>query len=130
VFGPRQDLQVNNHAVSSSLLNRLTAIRDCHGQAFSPRHLEPEPADPRNGSLARGSERSGALGHDRFPGTCSSDWRVLDIKDIEQATVASVTRLFEATGLTHIPVMETSESGEQRLRGLLSGAKVRRLLSR
>jgi CBS domain-containing protein len=59
-----------------------------------------------------------------------SDWRVLDIKDIEQATVATVSRLFEATGLTHVPVMETSEFGEQRLRGLLSGAKVRRLLSR
>ena len=59
-----------------------------------------------------------------------SEWRVLDIKDIEQPTVASVSRLFEATGLTHIPVMETSEAGEQRLRGLLSGAKVRRLLSR
>lgn len=58
------------------------------------------------------------------------DWRVLDIKDIEQATVASVSRLFEATELTHVPVMETSEVGEQRLRGLLSGAKVRRLLSR
>lgn len=58
------------------------------------------------------------------------EWRVLDIKDIEQATVASVSRLFEATGLTHVPVMETSEAGEQRLRGLLSGAKVRRLLAR
>jgi hypothetical protein len=59
-----------------------------------------------------------------------SDWRVLDVKDIEQATVASVSRLFEATGLTHIPVMDVSEAGEQRLRGLLSAAKVRRLLSR
>jgi hypothetical protein len=58
------------------------------------------------------------------------EWRVLDIKDIEQATVASVSRLFDATGLTHVPVMETSETGEQRLRGLLSGAKVRRLLAR
>jgi hypothetical protein len=58
------------------------------------------------------------------------DWRVLDIKDIEQATVASVARLFEETGLTHIPVMETNERGEQRLRGLLSGAKVKRLLAR
>ena len=59
-----------------------------------------------------------------------SDWRVLDVTDIEQATVASVSRLFEETGLTHIPVMETGEFGEQRLRGLLSGAKVGRLLSR
>lgn len=59
-----------------------------------------------------------------------SDWRVLDVKDIERATVAGVSRLFDDTELTHIPVMETSELGEQRLRGLLSGAKVRRLLSR
>jgi CBS-domain-containing membrane protein len=59
-----------------------------------------------------------------------SDWQVLDIRDIEQVTVESVSRLFDATELTHIPVMETSEGGEQRLRGLLSGAKLRRLLSR
>jgi CBS domain-containing protein len=58
-----------------------------------------------------------------------SDWRVLDIKTIERATVASVARLFDETGLTHVPVMETSEAGEQRLRGLLSGAKVKRLLA-
>lgn len=57
------------------------------------------------------------------------EWRVLDIKDVEHATVASVSRLFEFTGLTHVPVMETGEFGEQRLRGLLSGAKVRRLLT-
>ncbi len=44
--------------------------------------------------------------------------------------MASVSRLFDATELTHIPVMEASEAGEQRLRGLLSGAKARRLLSR
>jgi CBS-domain-containing membrane protein len=58
-----------------------------------------------------------------------NEWRVLDIKDVERATVASVSRLFELTGLTHVPVMETGEFGEQRLRGLLSGAKVRRLLA-
>lgn len=34
------------------------------------------------------------------------------------------------TSLTHLPIMETSEAGEQRLRGLLSAAKVKRLLSR
>jgi CBS domain-containing protein len=59
-----------------------------------------------------------------------AEWLVVDIRDIEQATVASVSRLFDATRLTHIPVMETGEHGEQRLRGLLSGAKVTRLLSR
>lgn len=57
-----------------------------------------------------------------------AEWRVVDIKDIEQATVAAVSRLFEETRLTHIPVMETGEDGGQRLRGLLSGARVRRLL--
>ena len=57
-----------------------------------------------------------------------AEWRVADIKDIEQVTVAAVSRLFEETRLTHIPVMESGEDGEQRLRGLLSGAKVRRLL--
>jgi Mg/Co/Ni transporter MgtE len=60
----------------------------------------------------------------------TSPRREVQIRDIEQATVASVSRLFEATGLTHIPVMDVSEAGEQRLRGLLSAAKVRRLLSR
>jgi CBS domain-containing protein len=58
------------------------------------------------------------------------DWLVVDIKDVEQATVASVSRLFDETRLTHIPVTETGEHGEQRLRGLLSGARVRRLLAR
>jgi len=56
------------------------------------------------------------------------DWRVTDIKDIEQATVADVLEIFRETGMTHLPVMETSESNEQRLRGLLSFAKVKRLL--
>lgn len=59
-----------------------------------------------------------------------AEWRVADIRDIERATVASVSRLFEQTRLTHIPVMEANERGEQRLRGLLSGAKVKRLLAR
>ena len=59
-----------------------------------------------------------------------AEWRVLDVKDLEQATVAEVSRLFEKTGLTHIAVMESGERGEQRLRGLLSGAKLRRLLSK
>jgi CBS domain-containing protein len=59
-----------------------------------------------------------------------SDWRVADIKQIERATVAAVAEMFAKTGLTHVPVVETSKTGEQRLRGLLSAAKVIRLLSR
>ena len=56
------------------------------------------------------------------------DWRVADIKDIERSTVADVLKVFKEAGVTHLPVMETTENNEQRLRGLLSFAKVRRLL--
>ncbi len=59
-----------------------------------------------------------------------SDWQVLDIKDIEQASAAAVARLFSETELTHVPVVETGEKGERRLRGLLSASKIKRLLSR
>jgi CBS domain-containing protein len=38
--------------------------------------------------------------------------------------------MFTGNRLTHVPVVETGETGEQRLRGMLSAAKVRRLLSR
>jgi CBS-domain-containing membrane protein len=56
------------------------------------------------------------------------DWRVVDIKDIEQSTVGDVLAIFNESGVTHLPVMETTESNEQHLRGLLSFAKVKRLL--
>src|SRR3984885_9244265 len=59
-----------------------------------------------------------------------SECRVADIKQIERATVAAVSNMFARSQLSHVPVMETSETGEQRLRGLLSAAKIKRLLSR
>ena len=59
-----------------------------------------------------------------------SDWRVLHVKDLERATVGSVARVFEDTGLTHIPAVETDATGMVRLRGLLSSAKVKKLLAR
>jgi CBS domain-containing protein len=59
-----------------------------------------------------------------------SECRVADIKQIERATVAAVSNMFDRNRLTHVPVMETSENGEQRLRGLLSAAKIKRLLLR
>jgi CBS domain-containing protein len=59
-----------------------------------------------------------------------SELRVVDIKQIEHVSVAAVSDILTEKRLTHVPVMETSESGEQRLRGLLSAAKVKRLLSR
>ncbi|MBI5429464.1 MAG: CBS domain-containing protein [Nitrosomonadales bacterium] len=57
------------------------------------------------------------------------DWRVANIRDIEQSTVGDVLEVFHETGVTHLPVMETTEINEQRLRGLLSYAKIKRLLA-
>lgn len=57
-----------------------------------------------------------------------SGWRVADVKDIEQSTVGDVLKIFHATGVTHLPVMETTERNDQRLRGLFSFAKIKRLL--
>lgn len=57
-----------------------------------------------------------------------SDWRVVDINDIEQSTVGDLLDAFNETGVTHLPVMEMTENKEQRLRGLFSFAKVKRLL--
>jgi CBS domain-containing protein len=59
-----------------------------------------------------------------------SECRVADIKQIESATVAAVADMFAKNQLTHVPVVEMGEGREQRLRGMLSAAKVKRLLSR
>jgi CBS domain-containing protein len=60
--------------------------------------------------------------------TNMADCRVIDVRMLEHSRVAEVHQLFLETRLTHIPVMESGENNEQRLRGLLSAAKVRRLL--
>ncbi len=57
------------------------------------------------------------------------EWKVVDIEDVQRATVASVAQLFTDSDLTHVPVMETAAGGERRLRGLLSAARVKRLLA-
>ncbi len=59
-----------------------------------------------------------------------ADWRVADVKDLERSTVAVVSSHFDETQLTHIPVMEFNPEGRRQLRGLLSAAKVKRLLSK
>ncbi len=59
----------------------------------------------------------------------TADWRVAEFRQIERANVAAVARLFEETRLTHIAVMEEGESGAPRLRGLLSAARVKRLMA-
>lgn len=74
------------------------------------------------------SRRRDVLVRDIMLGT--ADWHVVDIREIEQATVRAVARLFDEAHVTHIPVMETGPRGEPRLRGLLSSARVKRLLSR
>lgn len=59
-----------------------------------------------------------------------AEWKVLDVTDLKRMTVGSLAALFEESRLSHIPVMESSAGGAKRLRGLLSGAKIRRLLAR
>lgn len=58
-----------------------------------------------------------------------ADWRVADIGQIEQVTVGFMNEWFEKTSLTHLPVMEPGVGGP-RLRGLLSAAKIRRVIAR
>ena len=58
-----------------------------------------------------------------------ADWRVVDIGHVERSTVIDVARLFEESLLTHIAIVEVDDHGEQRLRGLLSAARVRRVLA-
>lgn len=58
-----------------------------------------------------------------------ADWRVVNIKDVEQSTVRDVLAIFLEAGVTHLPVMETLDNKEVCLRGLLSSAKVKRLLA-
>jgi CBS domain-containing protein len=59
-----------------------------------------------------------------------NDWRVAQVKQVERHTVADVAHLFDETLVTHIVVVESDDSGVERLRGILSAAKVRRLLSK
>lgn len=58
------------------------------------------------------------------------DWQVAHIRQVEHHTVAAVARLFDEALQTHIVVVEAGEHGAERLRGILSAAKVRRLLSK
>ena len=62
--------------------------------------------------------------------TRPGDWQVLQLRQLETGTVGAIARLFEDAQLTHIAVVETGEGGEPRLRGLLSAARVRRVLVR
>lgn len=60
----------------------------------------------------------------------TSAWPVVDVRDLEASTVAAVAELFDRVAVTHVAVIERVGHDEPRLRGILSAAKVRRLLSR
>jgi CBS domain-containing protein len=81
---------------------------------------------PMQHMIASSARRSEVQVRDIMQRIC--DWRVLDIKQVERVTVAAVAQLFAETGLTHVPVVEISEDGEHRLRGMLSAANIKRLL--
>lgn len=55
-----------------------------------------------------------------------SQWQVIDIDELRRCTVADVVETFRRLGHTHIPVVERTASGADRLRGLLSAAEVAR----
>jgi CBS domain-containing protein len=74
------------------------------------------------------TRRSDVLARDIMKPTL--ELQCIDVRDVERSTVASVARMFEESGLTHVPVVEQDEHGGQRLRGLLSAARVKKLLVR
>ena len=57
-----------------------------------------------------------------------ADWQVVDMQDVEMATVGQMVELFRSGSRTHIAVMQTSAAHGERLRGLFSAAKISRLV--
>ncbi len=55
---------------------------------------------------------------------------MLTMADVARATAGDVMRLFEESGLTHVPVVESVAGGQLRLRGMFSAARLRRVLRR
>lgn len=55
--------------------------------------------------------------------------RVVEIDDLERASIADVAAMFAECGLCHVPVVETDAAGRQRLRGMLSYIVVKRVLA-
>jgi CBS domain-containing protein len=59
-----------------------------------------------------------------------TELKCVEVRDVERSTIARVAQVFDETGLTHIPVLEQDKHGAERLRGLLSAVRVRKLLAR
>jgi CBS domain-containing protein len=53
-------------------------------------------------------------------------WMVIDLEDLSAYSVGDVVETFRRTRRTHIPVVERTERGTDRLRGLLSSTEVKR----
>lgn len=58
------------------------------------------------------------------------DCPVLTLGEVTRSTAGDIMRLFEESGLTHIPVVETIDRGQPRLRGIFSASRLRRVLRR
>jgi CBS domain-containing protein len=58
-----------------------------------------------------------------------ADWSVVGYEELERTTVAAVARLFSEARVTHIPVVESDAHGARVLRGLLSAARIKKLLA-
>jgi len=54
---------------------------------------------------------------------------VVEVDHLARARVADVVRMFVECGRSHVPVVETDAFGRQRLRGMLSYARIKRVLS-
>ena len=57
-----------------------------------------------------------------------SAWEAISIRHVEQSTMADVSILLSQHALTHVPVMETRGDGSVAVRGLISAARVSRIL--
>ncbi len=55
------------------------------------------------------------------------DWVTVDLKSVGEFTVQAILDVFQKTGRSHIPVIDTKEGKEHHLCGLFSSAKVLRL---
>jgi CBS-domain-containing membrane protein len=55
------------------------------------------------------------------------DWVAVDLKSVGAFTVQAILDVFQKTGRTHIPVLDTKEGKEHHLSGLFSSAKILRL---
>jgi CBS-domain-containing membrane protein len=55
------------------------------------------------------------------------DWVSVEMKNVEIVNVQALLDVFQRTGRTHLPVIDSHEGKEHHLRGLFSSAKVLRL---